>query len=88
MINLNLLSEIVREKVIDKMDHKNLILDVDFMLDKITSAENIAIAIWVEIVTDLNYTGNLLNQLSEVLHILNITKMISILINTKKSTSI
>ena len=88
MINLNLLSEIVREKVIDKMDHKNLILDVDFMLDKITSAENIAIAIWVEIVTDLNYTGNLLNQLSEVLHILNITKMISILINKKKSTSI
>jgi|TARA_B110000459_G_scaffold203935_1_gene262796 6-pyruvoyltetrahydropterin/6-carboxytetrahydropterin synthase len=88
VINLNLLSEIVREKVIDKMDHKNLILDVDFMLDKITSAENIAIAIWVEIVTDLNYTGNLLNQLSEVLHILNITKMISILINTKKSTSI
>ena len=88
MINLNLLSEIVREKVIDKMDHKNLILDVDFMLDKITSAENIAIAIWVEIVTDVNYTGNLLNQLTEVLHILNITKMISILINTKKSTSI
>ncbi|MEJ6737392.1 MAG: 6-carboxytetrahydropterin synthase [Flavobacteriales bacterium] len=54
VINLNLLSKIVREKVIGKMDHKNLNLDVDFMKDKITSAENIAIAIWDEIVTDVN----------------------------------
>jgi len=54
VINLNLLSKIIREKVIEKMDHKNLNLDVPFMKNTITSAENIAIAIWDEIVTDVN----------------------------------
>ncbi|MDG1475686.1 MAG: 6-carboxytetrahydropterin synthase [Vicingaceae bacterium] len=54
VINLKQLSKIVREKVISKIDHKNLNLDVDFMQGKITSAENIAIAIWNEIETDVN----------------------------------
>ncbi len=45
VINLKQLSKIVREKVIEKIDHKNLNIDVDFMQGKITSAENIAIAI-------------------------------------------
>jgi 6-pyruvoyltetrahydropterin/6-carboxytetrahydropterin synthase len=54
VINLKQLSRIVREKVIDKIDHKNLNLDVDFMKGMITSAENIAIAIWKEIETEVN----------------------------------
>lgn len=54
VVNLKVLSKIVREKVIEKIDHKNLNLDVDFMKGKITSAENIAIAIWQEIEADVN----------------------------------
>lgn len=54
VINLKQLSKIVREKVIEKIDHKNLNLDVDFMKGMITSAENIAIAIWKEIEADVN----------------------------------
>jgi len=53
VINLKDLSKIVRDKIIDKVDHRNLNLDVDFMKGKITSAENIAIAIWEELEKDL-----------------------------------
>ena len=40
------LSIIVKEHVIDKLDHKNLNIDVDFMTGKICSIENIVIGIW------------------------------------------
>jgi 6-pyruvoyltetrahydropterin/6-carboxytetrahydropterin synthase len=40
------LSQLIKTKVIDKLDHKNLNLDVDFMLGKMCSTENLAIAIW------------------------------------------
>ena len=53
VINLKDLSKIVRAKIIDKVDHRNLNIDVDFMKGKITSAENIAIAIWEELEKDL-----------------------------------
>ncbi len=54
VINLKELSRIVKFRVIDKMDHRNLNIDVDFMKGMIPSAENIAIAIWAEIEGDLN----------------------------------
>lgn len=54
VINLKTLSKIVREKVIEKIDHKNLNIDVDFMQGKITTAENIAIAIWEQIEPEIN----------------------------------
>jgi 6-pyruvoyltetrahydropterin/6-carboxytetrahydropterin synthase len=40
------LSKLINEEVIEKLDHKNLNLDVDFMKDKMCSTENLAIAIW------------------------------------------
>jgi 6-pyruvoyltetrahydropterin/6-carboxytetrahydropterin synthase len=40
------LSEIVKEHVLDKLDHKNLNVEVDFMEGKICSIENLAIGIW------------------------------------------
>lgn len=46
VIDLKVLKEIIRENVIKKVDHKNLNLDVDFLKDKIPTAENIAIGIW------------------------------------------
>ena len=45
-MNLKELSPIIKVKVIDKLDHKNLNLDVDFMKNKIPSTENLAIEIW------------------------------------------
>ena len=49
VIDLNLLKKIIREYVINKVDHKNLNLDTDFMKGIIPSAENIAVAIWNQI---------------------------------------
>lgn len=46
VMNLKDLSRLVRSLVTDKLDHKNLNLDVDFLRDVMTSTENVAIAIW------------------------------------------
>ena len=43
------LSELIKEHVIEKVDHKNLNVDVDFMRDKMCSTENLAIACWEEL---------------------------------------
>jgi 6-pyruvoyltetrahydropterin/6-carboxytetrahydropterin synthase len=43
------LSIIVKEHVIDKLDHKNLNVDVPFMKDKLCSIENLVIGIWNEL---------------------------------------
>ncbi len=43
------LSIIVKEHVIDKLDHKNLNVDVDFMTGKLCSIENLVIAIWEQL---------------------------------------
>lgn len=46
VINLKKLKEIIKREVIDKLDHKNLNTQVDFLQDVLISTENIAIAIW------------------------------------------
>jgi 6-pyruvoyltetrahydropterin/6-carboxytetrahydropterin synthase len=43
------LSAIVNEHVIDRLDHRNLNLDVDFMLGKMCSIENLVTAIWQQL---------------------------------------
>ena len=47
------LSNIIREHVIDKLDHRNLNMDVDFMKDKLCSTENLAIGIWQQLTPHL-----------------------------------
>ena len=47
------LSVIVKEYVIEKLDHKNLNVDVDFMKDKLCSIENLVIAIWQQLEPNL-----------------------------------
>lgn len=49
VIDLKILKKIIRENIIEKVDHKNLNLEVDFMKDIQPSAENIAIQIWGEL---------------------------------------
>jgi len=46
LIDLRILKEIIYEEAIDKLDHKNINLDVDFMRGKIASTEIIAIEIF------------------------------------------
>lgn len=47
--NLKDISLLIRKHVTDKLDHKNLNLDVDFMKGIMPSTENVAIAIWKEL---------------------------------------
>lgn len=46
VLDLARLKEIVNREVIDKVDHRNLNLDVDFMHDVIPTTENLAVGIW------------------------------------------
>lgn len=46
IINVKTLSGLIKEKVLDKCDHKNLNLDVDFMDGIQPSTENFVKAIW------------------------------------------
>ena len=47
------LSTIIKEFVIEKIDHRNLNVDVDFMKGKMCSTENLAIGIWKELIPQL-----------------------------------
>tara|TARA_B100000925_G_C21983998_1_gene463659 strand:- start:655 stop:1071 length:417 start_codon:yes stop_codon:yes gene_type:complete len=62
VIDLKVLSDIIKNRIVDKMDHKNLNLEVDFMKDTITTAENIAIKIYEELESDIQDTGNKLHS--------------------------
>ena len=46
VMNLKDLSHIIKTEVTEKVDHKNLNLDVDFMKGKLPSTENLAIEFW------------------------------------------
>jgi len=46
VVDLKKLSTLIRMEVIEKLDHKNLNLDVDFMQGKLASCENLVVEIW------------------------------------------
>ena len=60
IFNAKRLSQIIREYVCDKIDHKNLNLDVDFMKGKFTTAENLTMAIWQQLEPVLKKEGVIL----------------------------
>ena len=43
------LSVLIQEHITEKLDHKNLNMDVDFMLGKMCSTENLAIEMWKQL---------------------------------------
>lgn len=47
--NAKTLGELIRDVIVERVDHRNLNLDVDFMKGKFTSAENFAMGIWNEL---------------------------------------
>jgi 6-pyruvoyltetrahydropterin/6-carboxytetrahydropterin synthase len=43
------LSELIRLHIVDKIDHRNLNIDVEFMRGKMCSTENLVMACWQEL---------------------------------------
>lgn len=57
VVNLKELSTIIRQEITDKLDHRNLNLDVDFLQGIMASTENVAIAIWKQLLEKVNALG-------------------------------
>ena len=49
LFDVKKLSSLIKQHVIDPLDHKNLNLDVPFMEGKLCSTEHLAIAIWEQL---------------------------------------
>jgi 6-pyruvoyltetrahydropterin/6-carboxytetrahydropterin synthase len=46
VVDLKQLSRLIRKEIIEKVDHKNLNVDVDFMAGKMASCENLIMEFW------------------------------------------
>ena len=55
------LKEIIQEKIINKLDHRNMNLETDFMAGKIATTENLATGIWNELKADIEKEGAVLH---------------------------
>ena len=55
--DLKEIGHVLKSKVINQLDHKNINLDVDFMSGELSSTENLAIGIWDTISGDMNAMG-------------------------------
>jgi len=49
VMNINSLKQIIIDRVISKLDHKNINMEVDFMKGKIATTENLAVSVWNEL---------------------------------------
>jgi 6-pyruvoyltetrahydropterin/6-carboxytetrahydropterin synthase len=61
IFNAKTLGTLIKDVIIEKIDHRNLNLDVDFMSGKFTSAENLAIGIWNELNPHIKSEGAILH---------------------------
>lgn len=57
VINLKDLSRIIKDRVIEPLDHKNLNLDVPFLSGMLASTENVVIQVWEEIKNPIKEAG-------------------------------
>jgi 6-pyruvoyltetrahydropterin/6-carboxytetrahydropterin synthase len=55
--DLKSLSIIILDKIIRKLDHKNINLEVEFMQGKVASTENMVMAIWEELEESVRELG-------------------------------
>jgi 6-pyruvoyltetrahydropterin/6-carboxytetrahydropterin synthase len=62
-MDLKVLSELIKLKVEDPLDHKNINLDVEWMNGKMASTENLIIEIWDQIADQIGENGCTLHQL-------------------------
>lgn len=49
VVDLSAVKEVLHERVVDKLDHKNMNKEVDFLDGVLPSTENVAVAIWEEL---------------------------------------
>lgn len=66
VINLKDLSEIVKQEVVEPLDHKNLNLDVPFLKGMLASTENIVIQVWDRILDPIAKAGGQLAKIKLV----------------------
>lgn len=57
VINLKVLSQIIKQEIIIRLDHKNMNLDVDFLKGIIPSTENVIVKIWNELEQPIREVG-------------------------------
>jgi 6-pyruvoyltetrahydropterin/6-carboxytetrahydropterin synthase len=57
VMNIESLKKIILEKVIQKLDHKNINLEVDFMKGRIATTENLVVAVWNELSPEVQKAG-------------------------------
>jgi 6-pyruvoyltetrahydropterin/6-carboxytetrahydropterin synthase len=57
VMNITNLKHIILEKIIHKLDHKNMNLEVDFMKGRVATTENLAVAIWNELKPSIEKEG-------------------------------
>ncbi|HRD53976.1 MAG TPA: 6-carboxytetrahydropterin synthase [Flavobacteriales bacterium] len=55
--DLSRLSRIINERVIIHLDHKNIDVDVPFMRGRLSSTENLAVAIWEQLEKPVSELG-------------------------------
>jgi 6-pyruvoyltetrahydropterin/6-carboxytetrahydropterin synthase len=63
VVDLKSLSKLIKEHILDKVDHRNFNLDVPFMKDIMPSAENIAIAFWNQLALPVAELGGKLHSI-------------------------
>jgi 6-pyruvoyltetrahydropterin/6-carboxytetrahydropterin synthase len=61
IFNAKTLGTLVKDVIIEEIDHRNLNMDVAFMKGKFTSAENLAIGIWNELQPHIEKEGAILH---------------------------
>ena len=57
LVNLKDLSLVIQKYILEKVDHKNINIEVDFMAGKYASSENLAIAIWEQLEEPVRQIG-------------------------------
>ncbi len=65
VVDMKVLKSIIKKKVLDKFDHKNLNLDVPFFNNLNPTAENIAVVIWEKLRQEINSDLKLTVELFE-----------------------
>lgn len=53
LFDVKVLSRIIKDNILEKLDHKNLNVDVDFLKDKMCSTETLAVEIWNQLIPHL-----------------------------------
>lgn len=53
VVDIQKLKSVIKENVLDLVDHKNLNIETEFMKDKICSTENLAVGIWNQLVNKI-----------------------------------